>query len=155
MVKEGKLGKIRKVIVEYPQGWLATKLEDDAEPNRLPGEQIHLKVVLAVVSVILVLTLRILLNTLLDFKLKNLLPILPPLLMAVFSMMTVMFFFVSITELKVYFTLHRFQLVKKIILTSAFMEKKAVLSGTRKSQTQCLLSGLMSQCKFTAQAWVI
>lgn len=28
MIKDGKLGKIRKVIVEYPQGWLATKLED-------------------------------------------------------------------------------------------------------------------------------
>ena len=27
MVKEGKLGKIRKVIVEYPQGWLSTPLE--------------------------------------------------------------------------------------------------------------------------------
>jgi predicted dehydrogenase len=28
MVKSGKLGKIRKVVVEYPQGWLATKVED-------------------------------------------------------------------------------------------------------------------------------
>jgi predicted dehydrogenase len=28
MVKAGKLGKIRKVVVEYPQGWLATPLED-------------------------------------------------------------------------------------------------------------------------------
>jgi predicted dehydrogenase len=27
MIKAGKLGKIRKVVVEYPQGWLATKLE--------------------------------------------------------------------------------------------------------------------------------
>ena len=27
MVREGKLGKIRKVVVEYPQGWLATHLE--------------------------------------------------------------------------------------------------------------------------------
>ncbi len=27
MVKEGKLGKIRKIVVEYPQGWLATRLE--------------------------------------------------------------------------------------------------------------------------------
>ncbi|MDB6058359.1 MAG: oxidoreductase domain protein [Verrucomicrobiales bacterium] len=27
MVRDGKLGKIRKVIVEYPQGWLATRLE--------------------------------------------------------------------------------------------------------------------------------
>ena len=34
MVKEGKLGKIRKVIVEYPQGWLATKLEDDADAKQ-------------------------------------------------------------------------------------------------------------------------
>ena len=34
MVKEGKLGKIRKVIVEYPQGWLATKVEDDAEAKQ-------------------------------------------------------------------------------------------------------------------------
>ncbi|CAN5440385.1 Gfo/Idh/MocA family oxidoreductase [soil metagenome] len=28
MVKSGKLGKIRKVVVEYPQGWLAVKLEE-------------------------------------------------------------------------------------------------------------------------------
>jgi predicted dehydrogenase len=28
MVKEGKLGKIRKIIVEYPQGWLATHVEN-------------------------------------------------------------------------------------------------------------------------------
>ena len=27
MVREGKLGKIRKIVVEYPQGWLATQLE--------------------------------------------------------------------------------------------------------------------------------
>jgi predicted dehydrogenase len=27
MVASGQLGKIRKVVVEYPQGWLATKLE--------------------------------------------------------------------------------------------------------------------------------
>ena len=28
MVQRGDLGEIRKVVVEYPQGWLATKLED-------------------------------------------------------------------------------------------------------------------------------
>ena len=28
MVKHGDLGTIRKVVVEYPQGWLSTKLED-------------------------------------------------------------------------------------------------------------------------------
>ena len=28
MIRTGKLGKIRKVVVEYPQGWLATKVED-------------------------------------------------------------------------------------------------------------------------------
>lgn len=27
MVREGKLGQIRKVVVEYPQGWLATRVE--------------------------------------------------------------------------------------------------------------------------------
>ncbi len=27
MVRAGKLGKIRKIVVEYPQGWLATKIE--------------------------------------------------------------------------------------------------------------------------------
>ncbi|MFC1693259.1 Gfo/Idh/MocA family protein [Candidatus Latescibacterota bacterium] len=27
MIAKGKLGKIRKIVVEYPQGWLATKLE--------------------------------------------------------------------------------------------------------------------------------
>ena len=31
MVAEGQLGKIRKVVVEYPQGWLATKLEDSGQ----------------------------------------------------------------------------------------------------------------------------
>ena len=31
MIADGKLGKIRKVIVEYPQGWLATKLEEDGQ----------------------------------------------------------------------------------------------------------------------------
>ena len=28
MIAHGELGKIRKVVVEYPQGWLSTKLED-------------------------------------------------------------------------------------------------------------------------------
>jgi predicted dehydrogenase len=28
MIRRGDLGKIRKVVVEYPQGWLATKVED-------------------------------------------------------------------------------------------------------------------------------
>ncbi len=28
MVHKGELGKIRKIVVEYPQGWLSTKLED-------------------------------------------------------------------------------------------------------------------------------
>jgi predicted dehydrogenase len=28
MIKNGVLGSIRKVVVEYPQGWLSTKLED-------------------------------------------------------------------------------------------------------------------------------
>ena len=28
MVRNGELGNIRKVVVEYPQGWLSTKLED-------------------------------------------------------------------------------------------------------------------------------
>ncbi len=27
MIENGDLGKIRKVVVEYPQGWLATKIE--------------------------------------------------------------------------------------------------------------------------------
>ncbi len=31
MVKSGELGKIRKVVVEYPQGWLATKVEDSGQ----------------------------------------------------------------------------------------------------------------------------
>jgi predicted dehydrogenase len=31
MIREGKLGSIRKVVVEYPQGWLATKLEDSGQ----------------------------------------------------------------------------------------------------------------------------
>ena len=31
MVAAGKLGKIRKVVVEYPQGWLATRLEESGQ----------------------------------------------------------------------------------------------------------------------------
>ncbi len=31
MVASGKLGKIRKVVVEYPQGWLATRLEESGQ----------------------------------------------------------------------------------------------------------------------------
>lgn len=31
MVADGKLGEIRKVVVEYPQGWLATKVEDSGQ----------------------------------------------------------------------------------------------------------------------------
>jgi predicted dehydrogenase len=30
LVREGKLGKIRKIVVEYHQGWLSSKLEDAA-----------------------------------------------------------------------------------------------------------------------------
>jgi predicted dehydrogenase len=33
MVANGELGKIRKVFVEYPQGWLSTKLEDTGHPQ--------------------------------------------------------------------------------------------------------------------------
>ncbi|MDP2339198.1 MAG: Gfo/Idh/MocA family oxidoreductase [Bacteroidota bacterium] len=33
MVAEGQLGKIRKIFVEYPQGWLSTKLEDSGNPQ--------------------------------------------------------------------------------------------------------------------------
>jgi predicted dehydrogenase len=31
MIKNGDLGEIRKVVVEYPQGWLSTKLEDSEQ----------------------------------------------------------------------------------------------------------------------------
>jgi predicted dehydrogenase len=31
MIASGDLGEIRRVVVEYPQGWLSTKLEDDAQ----------------------------------------------------------------------------------------------------------------------------
>lgn len=31
MIKNGEIGTIRKVVVEYPQGWLATKLEDSGQ----------------------------------------------------------------------------------------------------------------------------
>jgi predicted dehydrogenase len=33
MVAEGQLGKIRKILVEYPQGWLSSKLEDTGNPQ--------------------------------------------------------------------------------------------------------------------------
>ncbi|MCB0607891.1 MAG: Gfo/Idh/MocA family oxidoreductase [Lewinella sp.] len=31
MVRNGELGKIRKVVVEYPQGWLATRVEESGQ----------------------------------------------------------------------------------------------------------------------------
>jgi predicted dehydrogenase len=31
MIKHGELGAIRKVVVEYPQGWLSTKVEDSEQ----------------------------------------------------------------------------------------------------------------------------
>lgn len=31
LIHSGKLGKIRKVVVEYPQGWLATKIEESGQ----------------------------------------------------------------------------------------------------------------------------
>lgn len=31
MIQTGKLGKIRKIVAEYPQGWLATKLEESGQ----------------------------------------------------------------------------------------------------------------------------
>ncbi len=31
LVHSGKLGKIRKVVAEYPQGWLATRIEDSGQ----------------------------------------------------------------------------------------------------------------------------
>lgn len=31
MIRDGKLGKLRKVVVEYPQGWLATRLEESGQ----------------------------------------------------------------------------------------------------------------------------
>jgi predicted dehydrogenase len=33
MIAEGQLGKIRKIFVEYPQGWLSSKLEDTGNPQ--------------------------------------------------------------------------------------------------------------------------
>jgi predicted dehydrogenase len=33
MIAEGQLGKIRKIYVEYPQGWLSSKLEDTGNPQ--------------------------------------------------------------------------------------------------------------------------
>ena len=32
-IADGKLGKIRKIFVEYPQGWLSSKLEDTGNPQ--------------------------------------------------------------------------------------------------------------------------
>jgi predicted dehydrogenase len=31
LVRAGRLGKIRKIVVEYPQGWLATRLEESGQ----------------------------------------------------------------------------------------------------------------------------
>jgi predicted dehydrogenase len=37
MIEQGKLGKIRKVVVEYPQGWLGTMIENT--PDGTPGKK--------------------------------------------------------------------------------------------------------------------
>lgn len=34
MIKAGEFGTIRKVVVEYPQGWLSTKLEEDTDQKQ-------------------------------------------------------------------------------------------------------------------------
>lgn len=34
MIREGELGKVRKIVVEYPQGWLSTKVEDDPDAKQ-------------------------------------------------------------------------------------------------------------------------
>jgi predicted dehydrogenase len=34
-VRRGDFGKIRKVFVEYPQGWLSSKLEDTGNPQAI------------------------------------------------------------------------------------------------------------------------
>jgi predicted dehydrogenase len=39
VVREGKLGRLRKIIVEYHQGWLSTKLEDAAAAGAGVGGQ--------------------------------------------------------------------------------------------------------------------
>jgi predicted dehydrogenase len=31
MIKQGDLGEIRKIVVQYPQGWLATALENTGQ----------------------------------------------------------------------------------------------------------------------------
>ncbi len=31
MIKEGKIGKVRKVVVEYPQGWLSERIEESGQ----------------------------------------------------------------------------------------------------------------------------
>ncbi len=33
LIADGKLGKIKKIFVEYPQGWLSSKLEDTGNPQ--------------------------------------------------------------------------------------------------------------------------
>ena len=35
MISDGELGAIRKIYVEYPQGWLSTKLEDEGNPQAI------------------------------------------------------------------------------------------------------------------------
>jgi predicted dehydrogenase len=39
LVREGKLGKIRKVVVEYHQGWLSTKLEENTGGPGVGGQK--------------------------------------------------------------------------------------------------------------------
>ena len=34
LIQDGKLGKVRKIIAEYPQGWLASKIEDSSEAKQ-------------------------------------------------------------------------------------------------------------------------
>ena len=35
MISSGDLGPVRKVVVEYPQGWLTDKLEDEGQKQAI------------------------------------------------------------------------------------------------------------------------
>ena len=38
MIRNGELGKVRKVVVEYPQGWLSTRVETEVKYNQKQAE---------------------------------------------------------------------------------------------------------------------
>ncbi|MEI9892425.1 MAG: Gfo/Idh/MocA family oxidoreductase [Chthoniobacter sp.] len=151
MIRDGKLGKIRKIVVEYPQGWLATRLEASGQkqaswrtdPKKsgaagcigdigthaenlaeyMTGLQIS-ELAADLTSFVKGRKLDDDGNLLLRFKAAPKASCIPP----------------------------RFPSAKRTISTSASTAKKAASNGTRTSRTRCSQNGSTSRCKSCAPA---